>query len=278
MSRIFSVAELKQFTAALKELGVSENVLNFLIDKNATDSPAQFMQRLASLYEQTANVSPKADAAWMKLFSSDNFNEALKQTVMNQWTVTPEEVAQKKNIEDLYRRLNTQAKQLTDYLQDAVGNGSSAFRSSQNMSQNLDFMNQLNQMYAYVQLPLKMSGNEAHGDLYVYSNKKNMAHSDGTVSALLHLDMTHLGPLDVYVKMNENKVSTNFYLADENAMDLIEEHMDELTGRLRSRGYDCTCRILQSGEDSSEDAPVDELLKLGSKMEMISSSSFDARA
>lgn len=44
----------------------------------------------------------------------------------------------------------------------------------------------------------------------MFTNKRSLAEKDGEVSALLHLTMEHLGPLDVYVKMNQGKVSTEF--------------------------------------------------------------------
>ena len=37
---------------------------------------------------------------------------------------------------------------------------------------NVEFMNQVNQMYTYAQIPLKMSGQHASGELFVYTNKK----------------------------------------------------------------------------------------------------------
>ena len=54
---------------------------------------------------------------------------------------------------------------------------------------------QINQTYAYIQLPLHLrQGEHKTGELFVYTNKKNLAGRDGRVSALLHLDMEHLGP------------------------------------------------------------------------------------
>ena len=48
---------------------------------------------------------------------------------------------------------------------------------------NIEFMNQLNQAYTYVQVPLKMSGQNANGELYVYTNKKNLRDPDAELSA-----------------------------------------------------------------------------------------------
>jgi hypothetical protein len=61
-----------------------------------------------------------------------------------------------------------------------------------NLRQNIDFMNQLNQMYTYIQLPLKMSNKTANGELYVFTNKRSLVKENGAVSALLHLNMENL--------------------------------------------------------------------------------------
>ncbi|WP_027204024.1 flagellar hook-length control protein FliK [Butyrivibrio fibrisolvens] len=274
---IGSKMDLAQFVSALKSAGVSEDALNELIKAGSGDQAA-LLRQLSELYDKTIHNSAGVDRVWGRLFSSDTFNELLKNNIASSWTIRPDDVSDKDNVRNLYERLNSQVKQLTTLLQGHVGENSSVFQSSQNLSQNIDFMNQLNQMYAYVQLPLKMSGNDAHGDLYVYSNKKHMASDDGSVSALLHLDMNNLGPLDVYVRMTDMKVSTNFYMADESCIDLIMEHIDELTARLNKRGYQMSYQVLPSEDLKSENRAVDALLQADDKMTTISSTSFDARA
>lgn len=269
--------DLAQLTSALKSAGVSEDALSQLI-KAGTGDQAALLRQLSDLYDKTIHTSAGADRAWGRLFSSDTFNELLKNNIASSWTIRPDDVSDKDNVRNMYDRLNSQVKQLTSLLQGHVGENSSAFQSSQNLSQNIDFMNQLNQMYAYVQLPLKMSGNNAHGDLYVYTNKKHMASDDGSVSALLHLDMNNLGPLDVYVRMVDMKVTTNFYMADESCIDLIIEHIDELTAKLNKRGYQMSYQVLPSDDLKSENKAVDALLQADDKMTTISSTSFDARA
>lgn len=147
------------------------------------------------------------------------------------------------------------------------------------MQGNVDFMNQLNQMYTYVQLPLKMAGSNAHGDLYVYTNKKNLAARDGNVSALLHLDMEHLGAMDIYVAMQHNKVSTNFTLQDEGALDLIEQHIDLLNERLTKRGYDLKAQFqIKEKEAGQEEGIMQTILSQGKNISVLSRTSFDMRA
>ena len=155
---------------------------------------------------------------------------------------------------------------------------SAGAKSVQNLQNNVDFMNQMNQLFTYVQLPLKMTGNEAHGDLYVYTNKKSLAKKDGNVSALLHLDMEHLGPLDVYVTMqqNINKVSTNFTVQDEGTLNLIAKHIHILNERLEARGYSMKANF-QVKEDSVTNM-MQEILDQNKNISVLSKTSFDMRA
>ena len=54
---------------------------------------------------------------------------------------------------------------------------------------------------------------------------------------MLHLDMEHLGPIDVYVKLNKKNVSTNFILESEELLNFVYSHIDELNERLEKLGY-----------------------------------------
>ena len=259
------------FSALVKQVGLTGDVENML----ATD----LMKALSEQYRHTAHTSPAIDRAWTKLFSSKEFNGLLQDTMTNQWLLRPEQVGEKANIEALYERLGKHAQQLTGLLESALGPNTPLAQNAGNLSNNLDFMNQLNQMFQYVQLPLKMQNQNAHGDLYVYTNRRSLARDDGTVSAILHLDMEALGPMDVYLKMQDNKVNTNFYMADDAALDLVAEHIDELNERLQKRGYTMTARMMLQSEMSGEDAAVDEMLKVNpGGVGIVSEQSFDARA
>ena len=188
-----------------------------------------------------------------KLFGGKEFQMLLTMQLKEMWTLRPEEVSRPEKVEELYRRLDRQLKGLAQALESGGQENSTAYRAAANLSQNVDFMNQINQMYAYVQLPLHLKNSEAHGDLYVYTNKRSLAANDGQLSALLHLDMEHLGPVDVYVTLQESKVSTKFYVADDEILDFIEEHMDILTKRLEKKGYTCKASAAARGEAEKEE-------------------------
>ena len=270
------------FLQLLKAVGVPENMLSQLsqaqVQEAVQTDPSVLMKTLSDLQMQNADSSAEMGKNWTDLFSSRDFTKLLQNAISNEWLISPEKVDSRENVENLYQRLHDQTRELTQIISETAGSGSKVAQSVNNLSGNVDFMNQLNQVFAYVQLPLKMSDQNAHGDLYVYTNRKNLAQKDGQVSAILHLDMENLGPLDVYVKMKEQKVSTNFYVADDQVLDLIASHIDELNQRLQKRGYSLQARTMLQTDHSSENTVLDELLQKGEKLSLVSENSFDARA
>mgnify|MGYP000690776403 FL=1 len=180
----------------------------------------------------------------------------------DRWSIKPEDVESPEKVEELYQKLGKQLKGLSNLLEENGQRGSSAYQNVTNLSQNVDFLQQINQTYAYIQLPLHLrQGEHKTGELFVYTNKKNLARKDGQVSALLHLDMEHLGPLDVYVTLKDTKVSTKFYVQNDTILDYLEANMDVLTERLQKRGYDCKCETTLHTELQQTAQAMTPLLK-----------------
>ncbi|WP_026515944.1 flagellar hook-length control protein FliK [Butyrivibrio sp. MC2021] len=273
--------KLEGFDNTLRNLGVSEktinNIMNSAKEGITLKDQSALLKELSTLFEEADLSSPVETAAWKKLFSDDTYNKMLKDNIESQWLLKPTDVEKKENIENLYQRLGNQAKALAETMNNTLGAEAKLSQSANNLSNNLGFMNQINQMFQYVQLPLQMTGQNVHGDLYVYKNKNKKMSEDGSVSAILHLDMENLGPVDVYVKMIDTKVTTNFYVADESALDLINDNIYILNDRLEKRGYSLTVKMSLQDEIDGEDAAVDEMLNV-MKTPVLSTASFDARA
>ena len=263
-----------EFIDTLKNLGVSDKNIEKLI--TSSDSKA-LLNELAKSFEGADLTNVVENAAWKKLFSSDEYNKIIKDNISEQWLLKPSEVEDKENIQNLYQRLNNQVKHLAETVNNTGLAESKLGQSLNNLSNNLDFMNQLNQMFQYVQLPLQMAGQNVHGDLYVYRNKNRKMSEDGSVSAVLHLDMDNLGPIDVYVKMLEKKVTTNFYVADDSILDLINDNIHILNDRLEKRGYSMNVTLKLQDDMDGEDAAVDEMFDV-TRTPVLSTTSFDARA
>lgn len=217
-----------------------------------------------------------------EIFRSDPFKSMLKNGLQKQWTLSPQELAQEGKVEEFYQKLARESSQLTRMMNEAMqasGQNSTGTpaRAMANLSENVEFMNQMNQMFTYVQLPLKFGSSQAHGDLYVYTNKKNMARKDGTLTAFLHLDMDYLGALDVSISLQtqRNQVTTKFYL-DEASIALVEGHIDELSQRLSKKGYLCKNMILEKDEDKTVLEHMEEQVAGGSAV--LGYRTFDTRA
>ena len=246
---------------------------------NGSLSPKEVLTQLHHLLEGNPHTIREDFQEDIKmLFGSRAFRNLLEAGMKNDWLIKPEDVADKEKVEQLYERIREQTARMEAAFHMAGKADSAGAKSVQNLQNNVDFMNQMNHLFNYIQRPLNMTGNEALGDLYVYTNKKSLAKKDGNVSALLHLDMEHLGPLDVYVTMqqNLNKVSTSFTVKDEEALNLIAEHIHVLNERLEKRGYSMKANF-QIKEDGATNM-MQEILDQNKNISVLSKTSFDMRA
>lgn len=270
LGRILSGEDLSKLGESMKQAGASESFVNQMLTGKVT---AQTF--LSEVEKMLAGEGAEDKSALFSMLDGKEFKSVLKNEMGRQWLMLPEEVAEEGRVDKLYERLNNQIKQLSQSLSQTVRGDTPLARTVATVSGNIDFMNQMNQMFTYVQLPLKMQGKEAHGELFVYTNKKNLAKKDGTVSALLHLDMEHLGSVDVHVALTDQKVSTKFYLKDDSALDLIAGHIDQLNEHLNKRGYSMDAQFLHKEDDSNV---MDEILEQNKNISVLSGYSFDARA
>lgn len=270
LSELLSGEETTKLAENLKQAGAGDGFVNNVLTGKTTSQ--EFLNEVMHLLSEDG-VEDKS--AFFSLLEGKEFKNIMKNEMSRQWLLPPEEVAEEHSVDKLYERLNSQMKQLSQTLAQTTRGDTPLARTVTNVSNNIDFMNQINQAFTYVQLPLKMQGKEAHGELFVYTNKKNLAKKDGTVSALLHLDMEHLGSVDVHVALTDQKVATKFYLKDDSALDLIADHIDMLNERLNKRGYSMSAQFLNKPEDTNM---MDEILEQNKNISVLSGYSFDARA
>lgn len=270
----------KELGDMMKKLGVDSEAAEQIGKGNL--SPKEVLSQINELISGHSNViSGSFHESVKELLGSRGFQNLLQAQMTKEWLIEPEEAAQKEKVEQLYERIREQTAKINEAFQMVDKGDSAGAKSTQNLQNNVDFINQMNNLFPYIQLPLMMSGNQAHGDLYVYTNKKSLAKKDGNVSALLHLDMEHLGPMDVYITMqqNQNKVNTNFTLRDEDALDLIAEHIHILNERLEKRGYSMSANFQLKEENEPENNNIMQaILAQNKNISILSKTSFDMRA
>lgn len=215
-------------------------------------------------------------AGMTKLFGSKEFAAILKNRAEKQWLLEPEQLREASKVSDLYERLDHQMKQMENVMKAAGVTQNSFVQTAADIRSNVEFMNQINQVYTYVQLPLKLSGQNASGDLYVYTNKKNLNDPEAELTAFLHLDLENLGSTDVSIRMKDKNVKTNFYIADDASYDLIEKHLPVLEKRLAQKGYRCS--ITMSKEEKKVEFVEDFLQRDMPQAGTLHRYSFDVRA
>lgn len=241
------------------------------LDKNLTVS--DFLRTVSQILSENNGA---ASQSIQKLFGSDAYKSLLRNVMEQQWLIQPEALKQEKKISQLYEKLEQQMRQVEDALKEAGVTKTRFPETAAEMRGNIEFMNQLNQAYTYVQVPLKMSGQNANGELYVYTNKKNLRDPDAELSAFLHLDLEHLGSTDVSVKMQHRNVKTNFYMADDASYDLVEKYLPVLEQKLKDKGYQCT--ITMTKEEKKVSFGDDFLRKDMPQTGTLHRYSFDVRA
>lgn len=259
--------------------GFLKEAAGLLTEKSITLYGNTTQEMMKALLDITAGNTQEAESL-QRMFSGKVWKNLLERSVKTQWSLTPETLPKEGEVGKVYEKIIKSLHTLNETLQQSGTANTALQESITNLSENIDFMNQLNQMYTYVQLPLKMQNGEKNGELYVFTNKRSLAEKDGEVSALLHLTMEHLGPLDVYVKMNQGKVSTEFTVEKEETLLFLEKNMSILTDRLQKRGYDISCKMKVKDEAGEPENPVERLLteKQNGAVSVHAQYAFDVRA
>ena len=241
---------------------------------NGDLSAKEFLQVLSEAFHSTDPVSRQI---LKELVSSKEYRNIVRSVMEDQWLLKPEELKSEHKINELYERLDRQLAQMEKVLKNFHQSSPQLTDTASSVRNNIQFMNQLNHTCAYMQIPLKLSGQNAHSDLYVYTGGRKHHDADEELTAFLHLDLEHLGSTDVSVKLRKKQVTTNFYLADDASYQLILDHMDILEELLEQKGYQVKISVTNQEEKMNF---VEDMLKqkTPSAGGMVHRYSFDVRA
>lgn len=220
----------------LAEAGLSEEQIRQAVKPQKTTG--QFLTQLTQMLQQ----APDQEAV-SRFMKSGSYLQLLEKGIQEEWTLDPKTMKEPQEIDRLYQKLFEQSEKLSEQLKQFGGNGSSYQEQSGNMRENLQFMQQLNQQFVYAQLPMRMNEQDANSELYVYANRKKLQQGKDGVKVLLHLDMPHLGSTDILVRLKDKKLHADFTMADETAVSLVADNMEELAQKLTKKGYVYTNRV-----------------------------------
>lgn len=251
---ILSDKQIEELNEQVKKLlpDLQENNIS-LYSKDS--SVVGILNDIKNMLENT----PANANALRHLFSGNAFRIMLREALEQQWMIKPGDLEKNpKKLDGLYDKIEKQITNMENILKASGTVNSKAEALADNIRGNIEFMNQINEAYTYVQVPLRMNEKNASGQLYVYTNKKSMSDSDKELSAFLHLDLEHLGGTDVSIKMLHKKVTTNFYLDSDESYALVKQFLPVLEKRLQDKGYNCELNV---NSDSKQMNFVDGFLK-----------------
>lgn len=290
-SREFIVREAPESVSyALKDSGLSslerelkalpdfEKMHSSYFDADGKLRPDTDAKELARDILQYLKENPDALKKNADLLTGKSFSALMKNVYEQSFTVKPEVLMGKEHpMKELYKNMTVRLNEVDQLLQKTIGEDNPASRTIHNVQDNVKFMDTLNQNYTYLQIPLRMSGQNATGQLYVYHNKrKGKSAENEELTAFLHFDMEHLGSTDIAVKLKNKKVDTRFYMDNDASYDLIEANLPILEARLNAKGY--TCKLEVSNDKHPVNFITEIVEKDAPKAGTLQKYSFDVKA
>ena len=213
--------------------GITDRVLSG--DISATDT-------LATIKNSIAHSD---SALTQNLFQTEAFRTLFQNVLLDSFTISPHRLAKTNEPDSFYQSMEQKMNSFETLINTTLSGSDSGQLSGQahDMQGNIDFMKSLNQAFAYMQLPLKLQNQNAHGDLYVYTKKDKMKQNPQKLSLMLHLEMDHLGTVNVRLEKDHQNIKADFHLEKEDSLRLIERNTHLLTDSLTEKGYTCQVQV-----------------------------------
>lgn len=239
---------LKNFMEELK-LSKEDSVIKEILPENVPLS--ELTERaIAGLNSDSISSEQKA-----LLLSSPQLKNILISLLNEKINIRPEDLVKPGALSEHYSEVSRLISKLSGLIEKA-GLPEKASEPLNSAKNQVTFLNTLSHYYGYAELPLKLTNQTATGELYVYSNKKRKKEKgDDNLSVLLHLDLTHLGPMNIRLELNGASISTKFYLEDEEGAKLISLNLDELDKALERQGLKSDSQVVgkaAKNEDKNE--------------------------
>lgn len=286
--------QLQQMTQTVNTLSQNQ-ILSGLTPNEKQEFTNQFNQLLGTVFDgskqisihvtakeflglltQVLEQSPKFFTDIESFLNTSSYKKAFQVALQQQWMISPQNLNGDFQISDLYHKMQEQMNQIQQTLNNYGQGNTSLAHVVANIDSNIQFMNAVNQNYAYVQIPLKLRQQNAQAELFVYSNKRGGNKNQDEYSAFLHLDLQNLGSTDISVKLKGKNVNTIFYLPSESSYQLILVHASLLQERLKAKGYQCEVEVQK--DQAKKDFVTDLLQREKPVKGEVHRYSFDVRA
>lgn len=234
---IFNPQERTELARHLQNMSVDRETITHVLSGDATAE-----ETLTTIKNA---ISHSDSTAVQKLFQTEAFQKLFHSILMENFTITPHKLAKNGEMDSFYDSMEQKMNSFETLINSTLSGDDSGHLSGQahDMQSNIDFMKSLNEAFAYMQLPLKLQNQNAHGDLYVYTNKDKLKQNPQKLSLMLHLEMDHLGTVNVRLEKDHQNIKADFHLDQEASLHLIERNTHLLQDSLAEKGYTCQIQV-----------------------------------
>lgn len=204
-------------------------------------------------------IFKEAEPVQQKIMAeSEPFKKLIQNVIKKNMFIKPDIIKESENPKEeigrLYEKIKEQLDKLSESVKEAVSKGMldekqslPLLNNAKTANQNMNFMNELNNMASYMQIPVKFASKETAGELYVYNRNVKKTAEEG-ITAFLHFDLESLGATDIRISLKNKGLRIGFELSDALSVKLVEKHIDELLNRLEEKGYFVNCSVERKEE------------------------------
>ncbi|MDF2510608.1 MAG: hypothetical protein K0S04_474 [Herbinix sp.] len=236
LSKVLTARERLPFVELLKDFPGLPNAQ--LLKDQITKGSITLKELIPFLQEELLKSDKTAVS---KLIQLPEYAKLLEAAFLEKWSISPKKFADKSSVTHLLNELSEDLSKLHNLAKEqasSLPDRDSLQNSVQNLRENLQFMKDLNQVFPYLQLPVQFKNHSAHTELYILTKKKAMGDDPQNLSVLLHLEMSNLGSLNIFLQMSGNKqIQADFYTEDKETGAIIKEHLESLTSALLEKSY-----------------------------------------
>ena len=235
---LLSKGEIDSIKSNLSSVELSEQIS--LTNKDF-DNLSNMISKENAFGNEILNKLSNGEKIDLDLIKSELFKDSLTDKFSEKWLLEPNEIKDSESLNNHYNKVLENTDKIIESMQNTFKGSEALTQSVNGFRENVQFLQTLNDLTPYVQLPVLLNNRSNTGDLYVYANKRNLLANQDNISAALRLDMKNLGRVEVYVKLSPGKnLSTDFTLPDEDTLKFIENHIDMLNEKLEGLGFKVT--------------------------------------
>jgi len=146
-----------------------------------------------------------------------------------------------REVDQINRHYNKVYNRIMDVLnleiQDTSDSVQKVLKEAVDIKSSVEIMNQLQQNYQFVHIPVLLNNQEVNSELYIMNKKKKASSKEDRITALIRLDLRNMGQLDIYVAKTGNNVDLTFYVENSETENQINAHTSKLAGKLAKEAF-----------------------------------------